>query len=303
MSSLWITRIPLLRELKWYQTKDKKLLHMYKALSAVDKNHLAKLRKQTGFSISNCKKALEMHNNDFEKAETWLQAEAQSQGWEKAMKLSSRKTTQGLVGIHIEGDKGAMVEVNCETDFVARNDTFKTLVAQIARECISSTPSILNHAVTKAKLSQEQLKTLVTSEGKTLGDVAALAIGSIGENISLSRAVQVRGSAGIHLVGYSHPSTPDQNLATGKFGVILALKTPHELSEVARELCIHVIGMNPKTVGTLSDPKAPNPDEETILVHQEFLVDPTKTVGEVLQEENIEILDFIRFGTGEQNVE
>lgn len=58
--------------------------------------------------------------------------------------------------------------------------------------------------------------------------------------------------------------------------------------------------MNPKEVGNLSDPKAPNPDDETLLIHQEFLSDPSKTVAEVIQEEDLEIVDFVRFECGEQ---
>lgn len=67
-------------------------------------------------------------------AVSWLQEQAQAQGWEKATKLSGRKTAQGLIGIHIEGQTGAMVEVNCETDFVARNEKFTSLVLEVARD-------------------------------------------------------------------------------------------------------------------------------------------------------------------------
>ncbi|XP_071524284.1 elongation factor Ts, mitochondrial isoform X2 [Panulirus ornatus] len=236
-------------------------------------------------------------------AEAWLHAEAQAHGWAKATKLSGRKTTQGLIGIHIEGNLGAIVEVNCETDFVARNEKFKTLVAKVARECMNSVTPRQNHGVIKEAFSEEHLKGFQTSEGNTLGDLLALAIGTIGENMSLPRAVRIQGSPGTHLVGISHPSTLDQNLQTGKYGAILALKSSCELTEVAKQLCVHVIGMNPKVIGTLSDPKASNPDDETTLVHQEFLTDPAKTVGEVLQEENIEIVDFVRFESGEQTVD
>lgn len=93
-------------------------------------------------------------------------------------------------------------------------------------------------------MSEEHLKDFLTSEGKTLGDLLALAIGTIGENMSLPRAVRIHGSPGIQLVGISHPSTLDQNLQTGKYGVILALKSPGELTEVAKQLCVHVIGKN-----------------------------------------------------------
>lgn len=272
-------------------------------LAAVDKSNLAKLRKRTGFSISNCKKALEMHDNDLTKAEEWLHAEAQAQGWAKASKLSGRVTTQGLVGVHIDGPVGALLEINCETDFVARNEQFKSLVAQAAKECALNAALCQQDTLQKEFVSEEQLRDMVVSDGKTLADHLALAIGIIGENMSLPRAARLVAPNGVQLVGYSHPSPPDATQLLGKFGAILALKSSGTLTDVARQLCIHVIGMNPKTIGSLDDPKAPNSDEETLLVHQEFLTDPSKTVGEVLQEENIEVVDFIRFECGEHKNE
>ncbi|XP_066938961.1 elongation factor Ts, mitochondrial-like [Macrobrachium rosenbergii] len=194
-------------------------------------------------------------------------------------------------------------------------------------------------------ISEEQLRDMVVSDGKTLADHLALAIGIIGENMSLPRAARLVAPNGVQLVGYSHPSPPDATQLLGKFGAILALKSSGTLTDVARQLCIHVIALKmplfsgqvhtrgdlyfryenredqhlgnlccasscnilswyePKTIGSLDDPKAPNSDEETLLVHQEFLTDPSKTVGEVLQEENIEVVDFIRFECGEHKNE
>ncbi|KAK3866049.1 hypothetical protein Pcinc_028389 [Petrolisthes cinctipes] len=280
----------------------KQLLHTSSLACAVEKELLAKLRKQTGFSIGNCKKALEMHQNDIAKAEAWLQAEAQSKGWEKATKLSGRQTSQGLIGIHIEGKTAAMVEVNCETDFVSRNDKFKQLVTQAAKECWKG--NTLNEDVILAKeiFSSEQVKTITTEDGKTLGDVLALAIGNIGENMGLPRATRVSAGHDISLVGYCHPSTIDQDTNTGKFGAILAVKTNNSISQVAKQLCVHVIGMNPRAIGSPDDPKAENPEEESLLIHQEFLSDPTRTVAQVLDDEKMEVIDFIRYETGEVNV-
>lgn len=283
------------------QTRSIRLLHVCRTLAAVDKGNLAKLRKKTGFSMSNCKKALEMHENDLAKAESWLQAEAQAQGWAKATKLAGRTTAQGLIGIHIEDNVGAMVEVNCETDFVARNEKFKALVSQVAKECASGATPLLEHGLKKEMMAQEQMKDIPTSEGKKLGDLVALAIGSVGENMSLARGTRLVGGPGVQLIGYSHPSTPDDDMLVGKFGAILALRSTGELTETARQLCVHIVGMNPKEVGKLSDPKAPNNDDETLLVHQEFLSDPSKTVSEVIQEEQLEIVDFVRFQCGELN--
>lgn len=298
MSTYSLLRLPAIK------IGGSRFLHVGQRLAAVNKTNLAKLRKRTGFTITNCKIALEKNDNDINKAEEWLQAEAQAQGWAKATKLSGRATAQGLVGVHIDGIVGALVEVNCETDFVARNEQFKTLVAQAARDCTNSAASHQQDTLTKEYLSEEQLRSVVASDGKTLADHLALAIGVIGENMSLPRAARLIGGDGTQLVGYSHPSPPDQTQPVGKFGAILALKSPGVLTDVAKQLCVHVVGMNPKAVGSTSDPKAANSDDETLLVHQEFLSDPTRTVGEVLQEESIEVVDFIRFECGEhQKVE
>lgn len=129
------------------------------ALAGVEKSALASLRKKTGYTFANCKKALEKHNNDINavsikftvlyvfylqfffylQAEKWLHEQAQSLGWSKATKLAERTTAQGLVGVLIHGNIGAMVEVNCETDFVARNEHFKNFVDHVSRICAKYT--------------------------------------------------------------------------------------------------------------------------------------------------------------------
>lgn len=123
---------------------------------AAEKSSLSTLRKKTGYTFANCKKALELHNNDltavrtysnFEhftsililclQAEKWLREQAQTLGWSKATKLEGRITKQGLVGICISNNIGAMIEVNCETDFVARNKTFQQFVASATEACVT----------------------------------------------------------------------------------------------------------------------------------------------------------------------
>lgn len=107
-------------------------LHTGKYLYASDKSALATLRKKTGYTFANCKKALELHNNDLPKAEQWLKQQAQTLGWSKATKLEGRSTKQGLVGVLVRNNIGAMVEVNCETDFVARNEHFQKFVEKVS---------------------------------------------------------------------------------------------------------------------------------------------------------------------------
>ncbi|KHJ74879.1 translation elongation factor Ts domain protein [Oesophagostomum dentatum] len=99
-----------------------------------------KLRKRTGYSYVNCRKALvQFGSENLEEAEKWLRERAKSEGWAKAAKLSSRATTQGLVAVKSYGSIGVIVEISCETDFVARGDSFKELLEMV-------TVSALAHA-------------------------------------------------------------------------------------------------------------------------------------------------------------
>lgn len=135
-----------------------RFIHSTPLIYSTEKSSLAILRKKTGYTFANCKKALELHQNDITKvrfqkkqvlktavnkslfrnfqAEQWLKEQAQSLGWSKATKLEGRITKQGLVGVMVQKNIGAMVEVNCETDFVARNKTFQQFVESVSIACI-----------------------------------------------------------------------------------------------------------------------------------------------------------------------
>uniref|UniRef100_A0ABI7X8Y9 Elongation factor Ts, mitochondrial n=3 Tax=Felidae TaxID=9681 RepID=A0ABI7X8Y9_FELCA len=102
------------------------------ASSASSKELLLKLRRKTGYSFVNCKKALEACSGDLKQAESWLHKQAQKEGWSRAAKLHGRKTKEGLIGLLQEGNTTVLVEVNCETDFVSRNIKFQQLVQQVA---------------------------------------------------------------------------------------------------------------------------------------------------------------------------
>merc|ERR1719180_645333 len=97
---------------------------------------LATLRKNTGYSLSICKKALAETENDVSAAEQWLKDQAQAQGWAKAQKLQGRNTSQGLPGVLVRDQTAAMVQLNCETDFVAKNQQFVSLLRSVAEGCI-----------------------------------------------------------------------------------------------------------------------------------------------------------------------
>lgn len=148
------------------------------------KSHLAKLRKKTGYTFSNCKKALDMHNNDLEQvrnlfdlvglknifliidlltytfiaihqAEKWLHDQAQALGWSKATNLGGRKASEGLVAVVINKNHGAMVELNCETDFVSRNSSFHSLIKMVAKSCLSLVPQMCSTSNPLSKVSMK----------------------------------------------------------------------------------------------------------------------------------------------------
>ncbi|XP_065081456.1 elongation factor Ts, mitochondrial isoform X1 [Ochlerotatus camptorhynchus] len=276
--------------------------------ATAEKSALAALRKKTGYTFANCKKALEMHNNDLAKAEQWLKEQAQALGWSKATKLEGRNTSQGLVGILVRNNIGAMVEVNCETDFVARNQSFQKFVQTASAACVRYMDQVEGDTnLTKVGLNSEALKQIKLDDGKSLGDHLALMIGTVGENASLNRAICYKVPESINLTAYVHPSpsgdVPSDIPQYGKYGSILAFKNtnPDSNGEVAKKICQHVVGMKPARIGDkIRDEPAKDKDDETCLIYQEYLADPSYTVAEVLEANHVEVVDFQRFECGEK---
>lgn len=116
-------------------------------------NALAILRRKTGYTISNCKRALDLHQNNLVEAEKWLNDQAQAMGWSKAEKLEGRKTQQGLVGVLVRENCGVMLEVNCETDFVARNRTFQDFLSTSSNTCWEYIRENINNASDVSQVS------------------------------------------------------------------------------------------------------------------------------------------------------
>jgi len=274
---------------------------------------LAALRKKTGYSISNCKKALEIAGNDLSKAEAWLNSQAQEQGWMKAAKLQSRTTRHGLIGISKDRVGVAMVEINCETDFVARNEKFQSLVAEAARACARNIPSDIS-ATHQINYNSEELGALKTSEevSTKLSDLVALNIGQIGENMNLRRGASIGSTnQNIKIACSSHPSQSVDEVLVGKYGAVVAYEEsaapPESLTDLPenvtveklpRQLCQHIIGMNPKTLDRTKE--ALINEEETALLHQEFVSNPEYTVGEILELAGWKVHSFLRFECGEE---
>lgn len=142
----------------------------------VDLSLLKKLRLETGISLADCRKALEESSGDYQKALVWLK----KRGIEKAAQKEDRQTQQGLIEayIHQNGKIGAMIEILCETDFVARTSEFKQLAHEIAMQVAAMNPKDM-----EALLKQEYIR----DQSITVNDLVKQAIGKLGENIVVKR--------------------------------------------------------------------------------------------------------------------
>jgi len=276
-------------------------LHTFPSLSqaaaATAKSSLGKLRKKTGYSLSTCKKALEETNHDIVKAEAWLQEQAQAQGWAKAQKLQGRNTHQGLLGVQILENKASLVELKCETDFVARNSKFLSLLQDISTSCLAvPRPSDVD-GLLHTKISREELEAFQAAGGKTLADVVALNIGQLGENIMLGESSVFHSGDGVHLAGLTHPSASihaDQHkLQYGRYAAVMAYSGNGDESAVlARQVCQHIIGMAPTYVDNQED-------KENSLVHQDFLLNEDVKMGNMLKSVGMEVHSFVRVELGQ----
>ena len=264
---------------------------------------LATLRKNTGYSLSICKKALAETENDVGAAEQWLKDQAQAQGWAKAQKLQGRNTSQGLLGVMLTANTAAMVEVNCETDFVARNGQFVSLLKQVAESCLMNKVDSSDQEFTTHIMSRDDVGTADSvEEGKKIGDLVALNIGKVGENMALGPAKIFSAGGGVKLAAQCHPVVSDGSdpgWFCGRYAAVLAYKAeaegsyPDEVTEEVfiKQLCQHIVGMAPTSVNN-------EEDKENSFLHQTFLLDEERKVSEVLDSAGITVIDFVRAEVG-----
>uniref|UniRef100_A0A8C9LU47 Elongation factor Ts, mitochondrial n=3 Tax=Colobinae TaxID=9569 RepID=A0A8C9LU47_9PRIM len=275
--------------------------------SASSKELLMKLRRNTGYSFVNCKKALETCGGDLKQAEIWLYKQAQREGWSKAAKLQGRKTKEGLIGLLQEGNTTVLVEVNCETDFVSRNLKFQQLVQQVALGTMMHCQSLKDQLSTYSKgfLNSSELSGLPAGPDRegSLKDQLALAIGKLGENMTLKRAAWVKVPSGFYVGSYVHGAMQSpslHNLVLGKYGALVICETSEQktnLEDIGRRLGQHVVGMAPLSVGSLDD--EPGGEAETKMLSQPYLLDPSITLGQYVQPQGVSVVDFVRFECGE----
>ncbi|XP_041633597.1 elongation factor Ts, mitochondrial isoform X1 [Cheilinus undulatus] len=281
-------------------------LHTGCQLLAADKALLMKLRKGTGYTFISCKKALEKFDNDINQAETWLHEQAQKEGWSKANKLEGRRAKEGLIGLFI-GDKAAvMVEVNCETDFVARNENFQQLVKDVAFAALThhKNKNQSKGGYVKSVLAGEDVSKLSVDEGASLADRVALTIGRLGENMSVKRAVTLSVPDEWDVGSYVHGGVNSQaEVAMGRYGALVVFQGGREGEQdmLGRKLGQHIVGEAPVSLGNMDD--LPCGESETRLLPQTFLGDPSRTVAQFLRGQQARVLDFVRFQCGETTSE
>jgi len=190
------------------------------------------LREKTGAGMMDCKKALSETDGDLEQAVDWLR----TKGLAAAAKKAGRTASEGLVGVHVVGNTAAMVEINAETDFVARNETFQDFVLKVAQVALETGDDI------------EKIKAAsYPGEDRTVEEQLTHLIATIGENMSLRRATVVSVDQGA-LSAYIHNQTAP---GLGKIGVLVGLNSSGDaevLSGVGKQLAMHIAASAPVAV-------------------------------------------------------
>ena len=277
------------------------------------------LREKTGAGMMDCKKALAESGGALEAAVDWLR----KKGLAQAAKKAGRVASEGLVGVAVKGNAGAVVEINAETDFVARNSTFQAFVAEVA-ELAATTGGDLD------KILAAKLKS-----GRTVQDEITHLVATIGENISLRRAGGLKVGQGV-VASYIHNQT---TAGLGRIGVLVALESPGEagkLLPLGKQIAMHVAAANPQALDVAGlDPAAVErektvladqarasgkPEEivqkmlegrlrkfyqEVVLLEQDFVVEPGTSVAKFVQGASktlgapLKIAGFVRFAIGE----
>ena len=278
------------------------------------------LREKTGAGMMDCKKALNEVQGDLEKAVDWLR----TKGLSAAAKKAGRVAAEGLVGVIANGTRGAVLEVNAETDFVGRNEQFQKFVGAVTRIALDGAGDI-------AKIST----TPFPGSGRDVQGELTNLISTIGENMSLRRAASLSVSDGV-VVAYTHNAVaPD----LGKIGVLVALESSGDkgkLQPLAKQLAMHVAAARPQSLtvadldqaaiereravlaekagqsGKAADIIAKMVEgglrkfhQEVVLLEQAFVIDGKTKVAKVVDEAAkqvgapVRIAGFLRFELGE----
>ena len=271
---------------------------------AITAASVKELRDKTGAGMMDAKKALTETDGDMDAAVDWLR----TKGLAKAAKKSGRTAAEGLVAVSVTGGTGVAVEVNAETDFVAKNADFQKMVGDIAAAAVG----VANiDALQSAEIG-----------GKSVADIITDKIATIGENMGLRRMEKIEGDT---VVSYIHNAATD---GMGKIGVLVAMKGGDEA--FGRQVAMHIAATNPAALNEAELDQAVvdkerqvqidiaresgKPEQviekmiegrmkkymsEITLVNQSFVINPDVTVGAAAAEAGAEITGFIRMEVGE----
>lgn len=209
------------------------------------------LRETTGAGMMDCKKALTETKGDMQEAIDWLR----KKGLASAAKKSGRVASEGLVAVHTAGNKGAIIELNAETDFVGRNDQFQALARSISEAALTD-----GHDVEKLKLSKNNV-------GVAVADQVAQLVGTIGENMNLRRSSKLEVANGV-VASYVHSAiTP----GLGKIGVLVALESTGDkakLEALGKQIAMHIAAAKPEALSVADVDPAKLTRERSVLKEQ-----------------------------------
>ena len=277
------------------------------------------LREKTGAGMMDCKSALAETAGDLEAAVDWLR----KKGISKAAKKAGRVAAEGLVGVAVRANKGALVEVNSETDFVARNDTFKAFVKEAAMLALDAGGDL------------DRLLAAKMASGASVQESLTNMIAKIGENMSVRRTAVLEIEAGV-VVPYVHNAAAPE---LGRIGVLVALRStaePAKLAPIAKQLAMHIAFAAPQALtpeqlpaGLVARERSIQADiarqsgkpenviekmiegrmrkfyEEAVLLSQIFAIDNETQIAKVVERASkdvgipVEIAGFLRFAVGE----
>ena len=270
-------------------------------------SQVKELREKTGAGMMDCKKVLTETNGDMEKATELLR----ERGITKAAKKSSRIAAEGLVDAYISEDKkvGAVVEVNAETDFVAKNEEFKSFVKDVVKQIALNNPKDVEELLAQKSIAESD---------KTVQEVLTNKIATIGENMSIRRFVRFETNGMV--AKYIH--------GEGKIGVLVEMENAQE--DLAKDICMQIAAAKPEFVSREEVPqervnkemeilKAQAMNEgkpeaiaekmvqgrlgkfyaEICLVEKEFVKNPDIKISQLLKEKNAKVLRFARIEKGE----
>ena len=266
------------------------------------------LRETTGAGMMDAKKALTENDGNMEAAIDWLR----TKGLAKAAKKSGRVAAEGLVGVSVTDGKGVAVELNSETDFVAKNADFQQLVREIANVALTVDEDV-------EVLKQTHLN------GRPVADVLTDAIARIGENMTLRRMHVLEGDT---IVSYVHNAAAD---GMGRIGVLVSLNGPKDKAEeIGKQIAMHIAATSPASLSEADlDPalverekavlseqarESGKPEaviekmiegrmgkffEEVTLLNQKFVINPDVTVAQAAKDAGVEVTGYARVAVGE----